>query len=106
MYKYTLSQLQERAYAIAQSKGWWEQPREMGTLLALIHSEVSEALEACREGNPLSKKISGSLFEEELADIVIRVMDLAESEGVDLEKAIQEKLDYNEGRSYRHGKEF
>ncbi|GIP61960.1 hypothetical protein J32TS6_05150 [Virgibacillus pantothenticus] len=47
----SINQLCEEAFHIAKSKGWHDEPRETGTLLALIHSEVSEALEADRKGN-------------------------------------------------------
>lgn len=85
-----------RAYQIAKSKGWYEEKRETGTLLALIHSEVSEALEADRKGDVEN-------FKEELADIVIRVFDLCGSRNIDLGKAIEEKMLKNEGREYKHG---
>jgi NTP pyrophosphatase (non-canonical NTP hydrolase) len=84
------------AFEIAKSKGWHDDPREMGTVLALIHSEVSEALEADRKGDQEN-------FEEELADVCIRIFDLCGSSGIDLEKAIQKKMERNKGRSYKHG---
>ena len=72
--------------------------------LALVSTEVAEAIEAVRHHNPLSEHIPGvSALEEELADIVIRVLDLAEFRGYDLGKAIAAKLEYNKGRGYRHG---
>ena len=40
--------MQKEVYKIAKEKGWWENPREEGTLIALMHSELSEALEALR----------------------------------------------------------
>ena len=85
-----------RAYEIAKSKGWHEEKRETGTLLALIHSEVSEALEADRKGDIEN-------FVEELADVVIRVFDLCGSRNIDLGKAIEEKMLKNEGREYKYG---
>lgn len=91
-----IKQLCEQAYETAKSKGWHDEPRETGTLLALIHSEVSEALEADRKGDQDN-------FAEELADICIRVFDLCGSKGIDLEKAIHEKMERNKGRSYKHG---
>ncbi len=64
--------------------------------LALIHSEVSEALEAYREHEK-------DAFVEELADIIIRVLDLSAGMGVDLDTAVQNKLEKNRSRGYRHG---
>lgn len=84
------------AFNIAKSKGWHDEPRETGTLLALIHSEVSEALEADRKGNQEN-------FEEELADVCIRIFDLCGSKNIDLEDAIYTKMERNKGRSYKHG---
>lgn len=86
--------------------------------LALIHSEVSEALEALREGNHAAVLGSNSLIEteeddhpgkpygfmSELADIVIRVGDLAGIVGGDLEAALELKMEYNETRPFKHGK--
>ncbi|MGG3888623.1 MazG nucleotide pyrophosphohydrolase domain-containing protein [Metabacillus fastidiosus] len=91
-----INQLCQKAYETAKTKGWHDEPRETGTLLALIHSEVSEALEADRKGNQEN-------FAEELADVCIRIFDLCGSKGIDLEKAIFEKMERNKGRSYRHG---
>jgi NTP pyrophosphatase (non-canonical NTP hydrolase) len=91
-----INQLCKEAFETAKSKGWHDEPREMGTLLALIHSEVSEALEADRKG-------WHDNFTEELADICIRVFDLCGSLNIDLEKAILEKMEYNKGRTYKHG---
>lgn len=85
-----------RAYAIAKSKGWHEEKRETGTVLALIHSEVSEALEADRKGDSEN-------FAEELADVVIRVFDLCGSRQIDLGTAIEKKMQKNEQREYKHG---
>jgi len=84
------------AYETAVSKGWHDEEREIGTLLALIHSEVSEALEADRKGDEEN-------FCEELADICIRVFDLCGSRDINLEGAILEKMTKNKGRSYKHG---
>jgi NTP pyrophosphatase (non-canonical NTP hydrolase) len=86
----------KEAYMIAQSKGWHDEPRETGTLLALIHSEVSEALEADRKGD-------ADNFSEELADVCIRIFDLCGSRGIDLEAAISKKMEYNKSRTYKHG---
>ena len=66
--------------------------------LALIHSEVSEALEGLRNNkNNLS---------EELADVVIRALDLAEFCNIDLSEAINDKMKINNKRPFLHGKEF
>lgn len=74
--------------------------------LALIHSEVSEALEAAREGSFIlyldeDGKPEGMVTE--LADTVIRILDTCEAMGLDLERAIREKVDYNMSRERMHG---
>jgi len=96
------------AHTTAVSKGWWEGERNNGELLALIHSEVSEALEALRHGNPPDDKIpefSGA--EAELADVVIRIMDLSAARGWRVGDAIVAKMAFNGTREHKHGgKEF
>lgn len=92
----SINELCSEAFKIATSKGWHEKEPETGTMLALIHSEVSEALEADRKGD------EGN-FVEELADVCIRVFDLCGSRKIDLEKAITDKMEKNKSRSYKHG---
>lgn len=91
-----INQLCIQAYETAKTKGWHDEERETGTILALIHSEVSEALEADR-------KCDKENFEEELADVVIRIFDLCGSRGIDLEQAIEKKMEFNKMRGYKHG---
>lgn len=78
--------------------------RNDGELMVLMHSEVSEALEAVRHGNPPSDHIpefSGT--EEEMADVVIRIMDYSAKRGLRLGEAIIAKLHFNYNRGFRHG---
>jgi NTP pyrophosphatase (non-canonical NTP hydrolase) len=96
--------LQEEIHQTAQAKGWWDKPRTDSDTIILFHSEISEAVEALRNGDPMSEKIPEfSQLEEELADTVIRIMDYAEHRGIDLWSAIVAKSEYNKGRSYRRG---
>mgnify|MGYP002761983194 CR=1 FL=1 len=103
---WSLRKLQEDVYNTAINHGWWDEQRTPGDVIALIHSELSETLEAYRNGQPQSKKINASEVEEELADTVIRTMDFCQHEGYDLASAIHEKLEYNKQRPYKHGKKF
>jgi NTP pyrophosphatase (non-canonical NTP hydrolase) len=94
----------QAVYTIAKSKGWWDEKRENGTLIALMHSELSEALEADRHGNPPSGHIPEfSGIEEEMADVVIRVMDFCEGRSFRLAEAIEAKIAFNSTRAYKHG---
>lgn len=91
----------------AVSHGWWEGERNDGEILALIHAEVSETLEALRHGNPPDEKCPQfNSAEVELADIIIRCMDFAMARGWPLADAIVAKHEYNKARPYKHGKAF
>lgn len=94
-------------HMIAKDRGWWDGERNNGELIALIHSELSEALEALRFNSEYqSEKINCRAIEEELADVVIRIMDMAMARNWDIAEAIQKKIEYNVNRTYRHGKKF
>lgn len=74
------------------------------TALMLIVSEVAEAMEALRHGNPPSDKIVAfSGMEEELADACIRIFDLCVSRGFLIGDAILAKMAYNQAREFMHG---
>ena len=99
--------MSKHVHANAVAHGWWEEPREDGTLIALIMSEAAEALEALRKGNGPDEhcpQFSGA--EVELADVIIRIMDMAEARGWDVAGAIVAKHEFNKTRPYKHGKEF
>lgn len=88
-------------------KGFWGEERNDAEMIALCHSELSEALEALRQGNPPDDKIpefSGA--EAELADCLIRIFDMCHGRGWRLAEAVLTKMEYNAGRPYRHGKTF
>lgn len=104
MFTGTWDTIQRAVHRNARDHGWWESDRNDGELLALIHSEVSELLEAIREGNPESVKIPGfSQAEEEAADVIIRLMDMARARKWRLAEAIVAKHEHNRGRPHKHG---
>lgn len=107
----TIEDVINECHATALAHGWWDAdtPVNIPEKLALIHSEISEALEDYRnaplhlqvpitddKGKPIG-------FPSELADVVIRVFDLAGWLQIDLSTAIAVKMEYNKSRPYRHG---
>lgn len=110
------------------AKGFWDKERNVGELLMLITSELGEAMEAHRKGKfakleRLEFKLSQNselayekhfsakfemhvkdTFEDEIADAVIRLLDLSAGLGIDLEKHINAKVNFNKTRERLHGK--
>lgn len=120
-----LNEIAKEVHQNAVEHGWWEEKRTFGEIIALCHSELSEALEEYRNNKPqfyfvgydmCDRKIEKDApFEGaygickpegvaiELADCIIRILDYCAHEGIDIEQAIQLKHEYNKTRPYRHG---
>ena len=102
-----INSLASKVHEIAEQKGWWEEDRNDGELIALMHSELSEALEGLRHGNPPSDHIPlYSAVEEEFADVIIRILDVSHKRGWKIGSAIVAKMEFNKNREYKHGKKF
>lgn len=104
----TIKQWCEEIHENAKNHGWWDNPPTAGELLMLVTSEVAEAFEEVRKGKSMTETYysEGGKMEgvpSELADVVIRVMDMCEYYGIDLEKVIAEKHEFNKTRPYKHG---
>jgi len=98
-----LNELAKECGLEALSKGFrvstdLEKLKEMNiiTCLTLIHTEVSEAVEALRNGDL-------NQLQEELADIIIRTLHLTNVLGIDIDKAVKDKLKKNRSRPFKHG---
>lgn len=124
-----LNELAKDIHANAQEHGWWEDPRTFGEIIALCHSELSEALEEYRDNKPnvyfviKTQQADGSIIPEirtdygdgnyqgekpegiatELADCIIRILDYCAYAGIDIDEAIRIKHEFNKTRPYKHG---
>ena len=93
-----LNQVRDICHQQAKENGWWDKPPEIGTLLALIHSEVSEALKGALKDAQDEHLPHRKSLEVELGDVIMRVMDTAGRYNLDIGGAIAEKLEYNKTR--------
>ena len=105
----TISDWQRHITEWAVRKGWLNpgNPREPLKLLMLTVTELAEAAEAFRNGNPPCERPGMEHFshaEEETADAIIRLLQMAGEYGWDIEAAIAAKMEFNETRPHMHGK--
>ena len=107
----SIKELQQEVYQTALDHGWWDNgDRNFGEVIALVHSELSEALEQWRLGksvtetyiNPKTGKWEG--VPVELADAIIRILDFCGRNNIDMETVLNQKNEINKTRPYKHGK--
>ena len=125
-----INNLVKEIHENAVKHGWWDEERTFGETIALCHSELSEALEEYRDGKPehyydcydivckgqscndcpehIASAEQGYIDKPqgtsvELIDCVIRIFDYLGKMGIDVEKTLLEKHNYNKTRPYRHG---
>lgn len=88
-----INEIAEKNYQWVEEMGWHN--KTVLEALALVASEVGEAINECRNEKPTDN------FGEELADIVLRVLDISHWQGIDIEKEIMNKMEKNEHRGTR-----
>lgn len=103
-----LKEIQVMITETANSHGWGDGPADIPAACALFHSEVSELFEHYRNGQDVNEIFYGNDDKPdgipvEVADIIIRVLHFAEYHGIDVEKAILIKNQYNMARPFKHG---
>jgi len=114
-----LNKLSQDIHKIQVDKGFFDKPRETGTLLMLITSELAECLESDRKNkHSILDNINNEdfiksfeenvkdTFEDELADVFIRLFDFIGYYNVDIEKHVELKMKYNLTRPYKNGKNY
>ena len=114
-----VAQIEQLCHGLAREAGWWDNrdlddPQTIPTCLCLVHSEISEAMEGARKNRMDDHLPHRKAFEVELADAMIRILDLAGAYELDLGGALVEKLVYNtqradhkrEARAADDGKKF
>ena len=119
----SIKELVKEIHENAVAHGWWEKDVSFGEIIALCHSELSEALEEYRNERPnvyehciycdldtgngfskdckIQKKPEGVAVE--LADCVIRIFDYCGKKNINIEEIIKLKHEYNKTRPYKHG---
>lgn len=108
MKEMNLNEWTQEIHENALNHGWWDESRGFAEVIALCHSELSEALEEDRSGRGMlyfnGTKPEGVAVE--LIDCIIRILDYLGAANVDVEKIMAVKHEYNKTRPYKHGKRY
>ena len=104
----TMNMFAKEVHQNAVDHGWWGDPRSFGELIALCHEELSEALREYRSGQQPHATYHGEDgkpegIPTELADVILRVLDMCGHYGIDIGSLLAEKNEYNKARSFKHG---
>jgi NTP pyrophosphatase (non-canonical NTP hydrolase) len=126
----SLNELRDKVFAYVEKQGFHERTMNLGERLMLVVSELSEALDADRQDCWAKKELIGKAgcyylsgvvpenikefylenvkgtVEEELADTIMRICDIAGVYGIDLDWHVAAKMAYNETRPHLHGKKY
>jgi NTP pyrophosphatase (non-canonical NTP hydrolase) len=100
-YARALDNLSALCHSISVRSGWWAQKdgslleRNVGELICLMHSELSEAMEGARKDLPSDHIPGFTMLEEELADVLVRIFDFAGAANLRLSEAFKAKCHYN-----------
>ena len=104
-----MNELAQEIHADSVAHGWYDQEdgvRPFPEIIALIHTEASEAFESWRkqeDSHYLHENGKPDGWGVEFADIIIRVLDACAYYGLDIERLLREKVDYNKTREHKHG---
>lgn len=113
-----LNGMSSEIYKDNAAKGFWDKERNVGEMLMLVVSELGEAMEAHRKNrfatwkNVDTETMMGfeadvkDTFEDEIADSIIRLLDMCGGLKIDIDRHIQAKLKYNKSRPRLHGKSY
>jgi len=98
-----LNELGVKITEINKANGWnlttlkdWDDDYKITAIVALITTECAEAIEGHRDND-------FDNFKEELADIIIRTLDLSTGLKIDIDAEISKKLEKNKNRGFKHG---